>query len=662
MKQRLGTLLTSVRDQWLRLRPSRPVRYLLAMLLIAMGLFTLIRLTLLLRNLHLLEQGIDNDTSLVVMQMFNGMRFDLAWLAKVWILPLVVLLIAQYLPRWSRHLAITTIVVMCIPVALSLMIAIGNIPYFEHFNNHLNAMAMKYMLNDMGDAMGMVVGDGSYLCFAIAAIVVAAGFCLIAVRLARRYDIYTPAERRTRTLIAMLIIGAIIPLADRGFIFKKHVLQPADGMVCNNTFINKLAVNPVEPFLRSLLHLGDTSLNLIDSRHAAAYVRSELGRGDDFTEHVEAHTSPWRNVVIILMESTSAERMAMEGDTNGYTPNLDSLAKEGLYYANAYSTGTHTCNAIYSVVTSMPSYVDLHPMQDGSCLSLDSIYEQLHKRGELRTLFFITHQPNFDNVRDFVTTQGFERLISLDDYNSATNHVWGVRDHEMFERTIDELNDLADDGERFAAICLTCTNHVPYLIPDVEGFTPRSSSLDMQALEYADWALGHFMAMASNCSWYDDTLFVIAGDHGSAIGVDYEINESFNHIPLIFYSPKHIMPEVRTDLVSQMDITPTAMSMLGVEYENHTMGIDLTTQSRRMIPYGADGHIAARDQHWIYNYDVYNDIDFLYSLNAEGDDRYINVASKHPDVVSTMYEYVASMVQAGWDMHNNPELIKRQPK
>mgnify|MGYP003290924014 CR=1 FL=1 len=655
-------IFASMRHQWLRLRPSRPVRYLLAMLLIAMGLFTLIRLTLLMRNLTLLKLGIDNDTWLVVGQVFNGMRFDLAWLAKVWILPLVLLTIAQYIPRHARHIAISAVVMLCIPVALSLIIAIGNIPYFEHFNNHVNAMAMKYMLNDMGDAMGMIAGDISYLCFAIVSIVVAAGFCFVAVRLARHYDIYTPAERRTRTLIAMLIIGAIIPLADRGFILKKHVLQPADGMICNNTFINKLAVNPVEPFLRSLIHLGDTSLHLIDSRHAAAYVRAELGRGENFTEHIEGHSSPWRNVVIILMESTSSEHMAIEGNTQGYTPNLDRLANEGLYYANAYSTGTHTCNAIYSVVTSMPSYVDLHPMQDGSCLSLDSIYEQLHERDELHTLFFITHQPNFDNVRDFVTTQGFERLISLDDYDTTTDHVWGVRDHEMFERTIYELNKLADRDECFAAICLTCTNHVPYLVPDVEGFTPRSSTLEMQALEYADWSLGHFMALASECSWYDETLFVITGDHGSAIGVDYEINESFNHVPLIFYSPKHIAPEVRNDLVSQMDITPTAMSMLGVEYDNHTMGIDLTQHSRRMIPYGADGHIAARDEHWIYNYDVYNDIDFLYDLDAEGDARYINMASTYPDVVSAMYEYVASMVQAGWDMHNNPELIKREPR
>ena len=652
--------MESLRHHWLRLRPSHPVRYLIVMLLIAMGAFTLIRLTLLLRNLELVNEGVDNDMWLAVKQMFNGMRFDLAYLAKVWIGPLVVLAIGQFIPKVTRYLGYAAVTMISLSMAISLMIAIGNIPYFEHFHNHVNAMGIKYMVNDMGQATSMIVGDWGYLCFALSAIVVAALYVWLTIRMARRYEIYTPTESKRRTLIVMLVMGAIIPFADRGFIWQKHVLKPADAMICNNNFINKLAINPVEPFIKSLILLSDTSLNLIDSRHAAAYVREELGRGDDFTEHVDAHDSPWRNVVIILLESTSAECMTREGNIKGYTPTLDRLATEGLYYANAYSTGTHTCNAIYSLVTSMPSYVDIHPMQEGSGFSLNTIYEQLSADENFATLFFITHEPNFDNVRDFVTTQGFERLVSLEDYEDDADYdtyswkVWGVDDHLMFERAIKVLNEVSERGDEFAAVCLTCSNHIPYNIPHVDGFNPKSSEVEIQALEYTDWSLGHFLTLAAECEWYDDTLFVISGDHGVAFTNDYEIEQSFNHVPLIFYSPKHIAPEIRYDLASQMDITPTAMSMLGKEYDNHTMGIDLTRQSRRMIPYGSDGHIAARDNRWIYNYDVYNDIDFLYDLNAEGDDRYTNVATQHPEVVNAMYEYVASMAQAGWDMHNNP--------
>ena len=639
--------------------PPRPVGFLLATLLVAMCAFTLIRLTLLLRNVELVEQGVDGSMWLAIKQMFNGIRFDLAYLAKVWIAPIVLTAVAQYLPRYARYIGYTTVTIICVMTSISLMVGIGNIPYFEYFHNHINAMALKYMVNDMGQATSMVVGDSGYLTFAIIAIVASTLFCYVTIRLARRYQLGVATDARRHALIYMLIIGALIPLADRGFIFKKHTLKPADCMVCNTPFINKLAINPVEPFVVSVLSLGDLELHLIDSKYAADYVRTEMGRGDSFTEHINTKESPWRNLVIIMMESTSAERMAYEGSTKGITPTLDRLACEGVYFENAYSTDTHTCNAIYSIVTSMPSYVDLHPMQDGSGFSLNTIYEQVTTLDDMETIFIITHEPNFDNVRGFVTTQGFDRLISSEDYPNAPDRVWGVDDHVMFERAIKEFDAIANTEGRFIGVCLTCSNHIPYNIPSVKGFNPKSSKSNIEdlALEYSDWSLGHFFDLAKECKWFDETLFVVVGDHGSACTVDFEVSEGFNHIPLIFYSPAHLEPAVRSDLASQMDITPTAIAMLGLEHNNHTLGIDLNKTTRRMIPYGSDGHIAARDYHWIYNYDVYNDIDFLYNLDAPGDEHFVNVAESYPEVVDEMYNNVASMTQAGWDMHNNPQLI-----
>jgi arylsulfatase A-like enzyme len=164
--------------------------------------------------------------------------------------------------------------------------------------------------------------------------------------------------------------------------------------------------------------------------------------------------------------------------------------------------------------------------------------------------------------------------------------------------------------------------------------------------------MNRFLEMAREREWFDDTLFIITGDHGRAITSDFEIPESLNHVPLLFYSPKHIAPEVRSDLVAQMDIAPTVFSMLGMEYDNHTMGIDLNSDSRRMIPFGHDGHIAARDHNWLYIYDVHSDIHYLYNLAAEGDERLRNVAEEHPERVEDMHTYAAAMTQAGWDIHN----------
>jgi arylsulfatase A-like enzyme len=167
--------------------------------------------------------------------------------------------------------------------------------------------------------------------------------------------------------------------------------------------------------------------------------------------------------------------------------------------------------------------------------------------------------------------------------------------------------------------------------------------------------MNRFLEMCRSKEWFHETLFVITADHGHAITNDYAVSESCFHIPLLFYSPAHITPEVRSDLVSQMDIVPTAMSMLGIEFDNHTFGIDVMGGStRRMIPSTTGQCIIARDNNWLYISDINYGIDYLYDLSNKGEGRYHNVASSHSDIVATMDEYVRAVVQAGWDIHNTP--------
>jgi hypothetical protein len=71
-----------------------------------------------------------------------------------------------------------------------------------------------------------------------------------------------------------------------------------------------------------------------------------------------------------------------------------------------------------------------------------------------------------------------------------------------------------------------------------------------------------------------------------------------------------------------------------------------------MIPFGHDGHIAARDHHWLYIYDTRNDIPYLYNLDLEGEERLKNIVEEHPERAEDMHTYTSAMIQAGWDIHN----------
>lgn len=620
--------------------------------LVGAMLFSAIRLALLMQNSELLATGIDNDPYWVWRAMGIGFRFDLN-LAFMLMLPAVVaLIIGQFLGRHARWAAYFGMWWLALGYSLTLVAAICNIPYFTHFQAHINAMSMKYATTGVGDFLSLVASETSYLIHSLVALIAAFAFSTTIILLARRHRLAEPAPHRWHATLLLAILALLFVWADRGFYLRYRTLEPRDTIISNNAFINKLGVNPIEPFVVSLGTTSEMEL-LMEHDKARDIAIREMQRDDTFTEHVVAKASPWRNVVIILAESCTATRLTHEGSTETLMPHLDRLVEEGLYFENAYSAGTHTCYAIYSLVTSFPGYVDRHPLQDGVQRPLNTIFDQAYARGEFKTLFYVTHGPNYDNVRSFLTTQGFERLLSRNNYGVKTDKMWGVDDHIMFDYALQDIDKQWSDGNTVAAVLLTCSNHSPYNPPMDVGFTPTTTDPESQAVEYADWAINRFLEMAREREWFDQTLFVIMGDHGRAITTDFEIPESLNHVPLLFYSPKHIAPEVRSDLVAQMDVAPTTLSMLGLEYDNRTTGIDLNSSSRRMIPFGHDGHIAARDHHWLYIYDTRNDIPYLYNLKAEGEERLKNRVREYPERAQDMHTYTSAMIQAGWDIHNS---------
>lgn len=638
--------------------PPRPIRFVLCVTAMSVMLFSIVRIALLLCNLGMLETGIDNDITWVMRSLWMGVRCDIDLVTKLMALPLLLLCIGHAIaPRLSKWFSVAAAIVAAILVSMSLMLYIGDIPFFEYCNSHINAIAMSYLRTDTDQAFAMVIND--YLGYATIVIVTTLLFIAFVTYAARHYHI-TVAEvtHRACTAIYVVVMCGLLTFTARGLTFKPHPLEATDNAISSNNFINQLSANPIQPFIMTIFEGSERVIDFTDSKIALDYACRDLGRDATCREHIAAKPSPWRNIIIIAQEGNTAERLTREGHTKGLLPNLDRLIGEGRYYENAYASSTQTCYGLYSLVTSLPPYPNLHPLKDGVQRSLETVYEQVYSRGEMTTLFFITHHPDFDDMNVFIPMQGFERLISKQDYNFATNKTWGVDDHIMYDYALQEIDRQWSEGNDVAAVLLSCSNHRPFNAPTVEGFTPKSTDPEEEAIEYADWAMNRFLEMAKGREWFDHTLFVITSDHGRTVSEDYIINESIFHIPLLFYSPKHIEPEVRSDLVAQVDITPTAFSMLGKEFDNRTMGIDLTSRKRDYAVMTSAGIIACRSKRWLYAFNPETEEEYLYDLEAEIDSRLTNHAAEHRDIVEAMHKHATKTIQAGWDIHNTPTAIE----
>ena len=179
-----------------------------------------------------------------------------------------------------------------------------------------------------------------------------------------------------------------------------------------------------------------------------------------------ADTLPRRNVVMVLMESMSASLMQRFGQSERLTPYLDSLYRESLSFANFYSAGNHTNHGLYATLYSFPSVMKRNAMK-GSVIPTYSGLPTVLRDNGYDTMFFMTHESQYDNMNAFFRTNGYEEIYSQENYPAdKVVNGFGVQDDYLFSYALPVLNRHAATGKPFFATLLTISNHPPYRAAD----------------------------------------------------------------------------------------------------------------------------------------------------------------------------------------------------
>ena len=145
----------------------------------------------------------------------------------------------------------------------------------------------------------------------------------------------------------------------------------------------------------------------------------------------------------------------------------------------------------------------------------------------------------------------------------------------------------------FFAVLLSISNHPPYVIPSY--FQPKSKNIEEQIVEYADWSIRQFIHKASQQPWFDNTIFVLLGDHGKLVGnPDSEEKENFG---------------------GQIDVAPTLLGMLRINYIQNNLGIDLLKEERPCMFFSADNMLGVKDTKHFYIYDTESKQEFNYNIH-----------------------------------------------
>jgi hypothetical protein len=161
---------------------------------------------------------------------------------------------------------------------------------------------------------------------------------------------------------------------------------------------------------------------------------------------------------------------------------------------------------------------------------------------------------------------------------------WGYPDDYLFQKSWDDYEKQGLNKKPRFDVFLTISTHEPYVFPKEKVYIEKvqksiknlqlSSSvkrqlfkdpLFMASYSYTDEALKTYFQKAQKLPEFENTIFVIYGDHGSP---NYSRTpfSRFN-IPLVIYSPLLKKPEKIEAVNSQLDLAPTILSYLKQEYQ-----------------------------------------------------------------------------------------------
>ena len=576
--------------------------FVVASLFAITALLTLLRAALLSYNWELASTASWHDLSEAF---YNGLRFDM----RIVVLAAAPLILSFFSIRLMQLRKLQCLWLTFAALLISLL-GVVELNFYREFHQRLNALVFQYLQEDPATVLRML-----WYGFPVVRLLLA-----LAILSVLMFSVFRWLDRHTRSapghnstlltqrgalaarlgvLLLLLISSTVLA---RGTLRQGPPLRWGDAYTTDSMFANQLGLNPALTLYAAAKaqysdHRNNAWVDLMPAEQATQITREMLlGAHDQLVEPELAPirrdyqppadgTLPIRNVVVILMESFAGYYTGALGSPLQITPEFDKLSEQGLLFTRYFSNGTHTHQGMFATMACFPNVPAFeYLMQEPEGTHQFSGLPQLLSARDFNDLYVYNGDFAWDNQRGFFGNQGMTRFIGRNDYVNpvVSDPTWGVSDQDMFDRAVTELRQL-DPEKPFYALLQTLSNHTPYALPDtlpVDAVTGQGSYADehLTAMRYSDWALGRFFAQIKDEPYYDQTLFVIVGDHG--FGTPQQLTDldllRF-HVPLLLIAPG--MTErfgENNDIVgTQVDIVPTIMGRLGGEVRHQCWGRDL---------------------------------------------------------------------------------------
>jgi phosphoglycerol transferase MdoB-like AlkP superfamily enzyme len=284
------------------------------------------------------------------------------------------------------------------------------------------------------------------------------------------------------------------------------------------------------------------------------------------------------NIVVLLMESWTADLVESLGGNPGITPEFAALEKDGLLFTRFYCSGNRSHEGIASLLGGHPALpyttFTANPVKFPGLPSMTQILDS----AGYYSSFYYGGQLNYGNLRAYMHYNQFDRLVEESDIDpSIPRGRLGVHDEYMYKR---QIYDLENTRQPFFSVLFTLSSHSPYDFPmePVIDWAGNENKF-INSAYYADKCLGDYFRMARQQPWFDNTIFIIVADHGHNSNKNWRYESyEYHHIPLLIYGNalKDEFRGVKIDRIADNSSLPkTILKQLGLPAGEFHWGSDL---------------------------------------------------------------------------------------
>ncbi|MBW8361465.1 MAG: sulfatase-like hydrolase/transferase [Kaistella sp.] len=296
------------------------------------------------------------------------------------------------------------------------------------------------------------------------------------------------------------------------------------------------------------------------------------------------------NLVIVIMEGLGHAYSSPNGYVGNFTPFLNSLANKSLYWENNLSSSGRTFGVLPTITGSLPfgrnGFLEMKDTPQNL-----NLYNILKANG-IDTGFYYGGNTDFDHTVEFLKYSGVNHIIDEASYGKPYRKLpfkngssWGYEDQAVFTKM---LKVQQPESRPYFNTILTLSTHSPFLINNTAFYEKlyaqrlNSGTLSAEQRKWAtehkkqliavlnaDDALKQFINSYSKRPDFDNTIFVITGDHAMPeITLQSKIDRF--RVPLLIYSSLLKAPKKFEKTVSHFDVAPSILAYYRNNYQLST--------------------------------------------------------------------------------------------